>query len=153
MLSRMSNPAVILPESAVAIQELVKSIYGAGVPPKTMGLVHLRASQVNGCSFCVVSGALEANKAGETDERLAAVAAWRDAPWFDESERAALALAEAVTRLSDRPDPVPDDVWEAAEKHFDERQLAALVLWIATTNLFNRVNRTIRQQAGASWAA
>jgi AhpD family alkylhydroperoxidase len=151
MSARMSNPAGTLPEATSAIHDLVKALHGAGVPSATMGLVHLRASQINGCSYCTVSGALGAKKAGETDERLAAVAAWREAPWFDDSERAALALAEAVTRLSDHPDPVSDDVWADAQKHFDERQLAGLVLWIATTNLFNRVNATVRQPAGAGW--
>lgn len=150
MSPRMNNPAAILPEATKAIKDLVTAVHRAGVPSETMGLVHLRASQINGCSYCVVSGALGAKKAGETDERLAAVAAWREAPWFDEGERAALALAETMTRQSDRPDPVPDQVWADAEKHFDERQLAGLVLWIATTNLFNRVNATVRQPAPAS---
>jgi AhpD family alkylhydroperoxidase len=151
MSARMNNPATTLPEATSAIQALIKAVHRAGVPPETMGLVHLRASQINGCSACVVSGALGAKKAGETDERLAAVAAWREAPWFNEAERSALALAEAMTRLSDRPDAVSDEVWTEAEKHFDERQLAGLVLWVATTNFFNRVNATVRQPAGASW--
>jgi AhpD family alkylhydroperoxidase len=151
MSARMNNPASTLPEATSAIQNLVKAVYGAGVPSATMALVHLRASQINGCSYCTISGALGAKKAGETDERLAAVAAWREAPWFNDGERAALGLAEAMTRLSDRPDPVSDDVWADAEKHFDERQLAGLVLWIATSNLFNRVNVTVRQPAGAGW--
>lgn len=151
MPARMKNPAMVLPQATKAIQELVEVLRSAGVPEETMELVHLRASQINGCGFCVVSGAVAAKKAGETDERLFAVSAWRDAPWFDESERAALALAEAVTRLSDRSDPVPDEVWDEAAKHFDEKQLATLVLWIATTNLFNRVNAPTKQPAGVSW--
>lgn len=152
MSARMKHPALVLPEATKAIQELVKVLQSAGVPEETMGLVHLRASQINGCGFCVVSGAVSARKAGETEERLFAVSAWRDAPWFNKSERAALGLAEAVTRLSDRSDPVPDDIWDEAAKHFDERQLAALVLWIATTNLFNRVNVPTRQPAGVGWS-
>ena len=92
-----------------------------------------------------------ARKAGETDERLFAVPAWRDTPYFTEAERAALALTEAVTRLADREDPVPDAIWNEAAKHFDERQLAGLVLWVATTNLFNRLNATTKQPAGAAW--
>jgi alkylhydroperoxidase family enzyme len=79
------------------------------------------------------------------------VAAWREAPWFTDAERAALALAEAITRLADRPDAVPDPVWDEAARHYDEPQLAALILWIATTNLFNRLNATIREPAGATW--
>jgi AhpD family alkylhydroperoxidase len=109
----------------------------------------LRASQINGCSACVDSGAKGARKAGETAERLATVVAWREAPYFTDAERAALALAEAATRLADRPDPVPDDIWDDAADHYDEKQLAAIVLMIAVTNLFNRLNATTRQVAGA----
>lgn len=119
------------------------------MPSSTLGLVHLRARQVNGCSPCVDAGARTARQAGETDERLFAVAAWRETPYFTDAERAALALAEGVTRLSDRTDAVPDEVWEAAAKHYDEPALAALILAIATTNLFNRLNVTTRQAAGA----
>ena len=81
--------------------------------------------------------------------RLFAVAAWRQALPFTGDERAALDLAEAVTRLSDRADPVPDAIWEEAARHYDEPALAALILSIATTNLFNRLNVTTRQVAGA----
>jgi AhpD family alkylhydroperoxidase len=147
----MSNPASVLPDAMKPIQGLIKAAHNAGVTQSTMDLVHLRASQVNGCSACVVSGALSAKKAGETDERLFSVAAWREAPYFTDAERAALALAEAATRLSDRADPVPDEIWDEAARHYDESQLAGLVLWIATTNLFNRVNATTRQIAGAAW--
>jgi AhpD family alkylhydroperoxidase len=151
MQARIPNPAIVLPDAMQPIQGLIKAAHKAGVPQSTMELVHLRASQVNGCSACVVGGALGAKKAGETDERLFAVAAWREAPYFTDAERAALALAEAATRLSDRADPVPDEIWDEAARHYDEPQLAALVLWIATTNLFNRLNATTRQVAGAAW--
>jgi AhpD family alkylhydroperoxidase len=151
MQSRMANPAVILPAAMTSIQELVKAAHGGGVDPTTMHLVHLRASQVNGCSACVVSGVDSATKAGETPERLAAVAAWRDAPFFTLAERAALALAESVTRLNDRDDPVPDSLWDEASHHFTEPQLASLVLWTAVTNLFNRLNAATRQVARAAW--
>jgi AhpD family alkylhydroperoxidase len=116
-----------------------------------MELVHLRASQINGCSACVYSGATSAKKAGESDERLFAVAAWRETDFFSDAERAALALAESMTRMSDRTEPVPDQVWDEAAKHYDEKQLAGLVLWIATTNLFNRLNATTKQPAGTAW--
>jgi AhpD family alkylhydroperoxidase len=147
----MNNPANVLPDSMKAIQSVIKAAYGAGVPQSTMELAHLRASQVNGCSACVYSGATSAKKAGESDERLFAVAAWRETELFTEAERAALALAESMTRLADRPDPVPDEIWDEAARHFDERQLAGLVLWVATTNLFNRLNVTTKQPAGAAW--
>ncbi len=147
--SRMKNPAMIIPEAMQAIQALNAATQQGGVPEATLALVHLRASQINGCSVCVHSGASHARKAGETEDRLATVAAWRDAPFFTEAERAALALTEAATRLADRPDPVPDEIWDEAAKHYDERGLAALILMISVSNVFNRLNITTRQVAGA----
>ena len=149
MEARMKNPAMIIPDAMKAIQALNAATQEGGVPPATLGLVHLRASQINGCSFCCDSGSCHAKAAGETDERLFSVAAWREAPYFTDAERAALALTEAVTRLSDRADPVPDEIWDEAARHYDERGLAALLLMIATTNVFNRLNVPTRQVAGA----
>ena len=111
--------------------------------------MHLRASQINGCSVCVDMHPKLAKRAGETDERLFSVAAWRDTPYFTEGERAALGLTEALTRISDRADPVPDEVWSEADKHFDEPALAALVLAIASINVWNRLNVAVRQPVGA----
>jgi AhpD family alkylhydroperoxidase len=149
MEARMKNPAMVLPGVWQPIQALNQAVGQGGVPPATLELVHLRVSQVNGCSACVDAGARTAKKGGETDERLFAVAAWREAPYFTDAERAALALAEAATRLADRPDPVPDEIWNEAAAHFDERGLAALILMIGVTNLFNRLNATTKQVAGA----
>ncbi len=152
MQARMSNPATLLPDAGQGIQSLLKAAYKGGVPRKTLELVHLRASQINGCSFCVDSGARSAKKEGETDERLFAVAAWREAPYYTDAERAALALTEAVTRLADRPNPVPDDIWDEAAHHYNEKGLSALLLMIGITNLFNRLNAPIKQVAGeATW--
>jgi len=152
MQARINNPAMLLPDVTDAIQTLIKATKKGGVPDTVLELVHLRASQINGCSFCVDSGSRTARRRGETDERLFAVAAWRETPYFTDAERAALALAEAATRLADRSDPVPDEIWEEASRHYDEKGLAALVLMIALTNLFNRVNATTRQPAGQqSW--
>ena len=148
MQARMNNPAMVL-GAMEPFQALFKAVYAGGVDPATLELVHLRTSQINGCSACVDYGAKAARKAGETDERLATVVAWREAPYFSDAERAALALAEAATRLADRPDPVTDEVWDAAAAHYDEKGLAAIVLMIAITNLFNRLNATTRQVAGA----
>ena len=146
--ARIQNPAMLIPDALPAILNLLKATKKGGVPEKTLELVHLRASQINGCSFCVDSGARSAKKAGESDERLFAVAAWREAPYFTDAERAALELAECVTRLSDRSDPVPDAVWNEAAGYYNEQQLAALVLMTGLTNLFNRVNVSTRQLAG-----
>ncbi|MEU4128401.1 carboxymuconolactone decarboxylase family protein [Streptomyces wuyuanensis] len=151
MQARMNNPATVIPEAMPAILDLLKATRKGGVPETTLELVHLRASQINGCGYCVVGGVRSARKAGLTEEQLSAVAAWREAPYFSDAERAALSLTEAATRLSDRSDPVPDHVWDEAADHYDEQQLAAIILMIGTTNLFNRLNATTRQVAGATW--
>src|SRR6478672_7508531 len=140
MEARMANPAMIVPGAMQALQALGKSVETSGVPRATLGLIHLRASQINGCAVCLDGGARGAKQAGETDERLFAVAGWRDAPYFTDAERAALALTEAVTRLSDASDPVPDEIWAEAARHHDERALSALLLSIALTNVYNRLN-------------
>jgi AhpD family alkylhydroperoxidase len=150
MQARMSNPAMIVPGAMQALQALSASAEKSGVPSRTIGLVQVRASQINGCSVCVDMHPRILRKAGETDERLFAVAAWRDTPYFTEAERAALALTEAVTRLSDREDPVPDEIWKEAARHYDEPALAALLLSIASINVWNRLNVATRQVAGAS---
>lgn len=151
MQARMKNPAAVVPGAMQAIQALMTAVQKAGTPPEVLELVHLRASQINGCSACVDGGVKHAKQSGESDERLFAIAAWREAPYFSEAERAALALAEVMTRLADSADPVPDAVWASAAKHHDERALAGLVLAIAVTNLFNRMNVATRQIAGAAW--
>jgi AhpD family alkylhydroperoxidase len=148
MQSRMNNPAMIIPEAMKALHELSSAIGKSGVPKSTIGLVELRASQINGCGVCLDMHARQMRQAGETDERLFAVAAWRDTPYFNEAERAALALTESVTRLSDRADPVPDEIWKEAARHYNERALAGLVLAIATINVWNRLNVSTRQIAG-----
>lgn len=130
---------------------LGKAANNGGVPEETLHLVHLRASQINGCSFCVDMHARDAKKGGDTDERIFAVAASPEAPDFSDAERAALALTESTTRLSDRADAVPDEVWIEAARHYDEPALAALVLPIATVNLWNRLNVSTRRVAG-EWA-
>ena len=148
MQARMNNPVMILPDALQALYALNKSTEGKGVPSAIVQMVHLRASQINGCSVCVDMHARELKGAGESDDRIFAVAAWRDAPYFTGAERAALALTEAVTRLSDRENPVPDDVFAEAAKHFDEKAMAALILTISQINVWNRLNVTVRQVAG-----
>ena len=148
MQARMPNPLIIVPGAFDALVSLSNSAKDSGLPETTIFMVHLRASQINGCSYCVVMHAGELKEAGESDERIFAVAAWREAPYFTGAERAALALTEAVTRLSDRADPVPDDIWDEAARHYDEAALAALIIQIATINVWNRANVSVRQVAG-----
>ena len=148
MEARMKNPAMVVPDAMDALQALGKTLTKAGVPESTLDLVYLRASQINGCSVCVDMHAAAALKGGDTVERLIAVSAWRETPFFDDAERAALALAECVTRLNDRADAVPDDIWDDVTDHFDEQAVAALVLAIATVNLWNRLNVATQQVVG-----
>jgi AhpD family alkylhydroperoxidase len=145
----MRNPALTVPEALHALQALGRSAQ-KGVSPRTIDLVQLRASQINGCSLCVDMHARDLKKAGETDERLFGVAAWRESPYFTDAERAALALGEAMTRLSDREDPVSDAIWNDAARHYDEQALASLVLSIATINVWNRLNVATKQIAGSA---
>ena len=148
MQARMTNPIMLVPDAMQAAMALANAAKQGDVPASTLNLIHLRVSQINGCSLCVDMHARTLRHANETDERLFAVAAWRDTPYFTDAERAALALTEAATRLSDRPDPVPDEIWNEAARHYDEPQLATIVLNIALTNLWNRLNVTTRQVAG-----
>jgi AhpD family alkylhydroperoxidase len=145
---RMKNPVLALPDALEALQNLGAAIHTSGVPAATLFLIEARASQINGCSVCLDMHSRELKLAGETDQRVFMVGAWREAPYFSDAERAALALTEAATRLADRSDPVPDEVWDEAARHFDESQLAGLVLAIAAINAFNRINATTRQVTG-----
>lgn len=149
MEARMNVPAN--PDVITAIQHLYKALHSGGVDPRLLSLVHLRTSQINGCSPCVFASIEAARKAGESDERLHNVVAWRETPFYTEEEQAALALAEAATRLQDGAPGVTDEIWDAAADHFSEEQLGAITLEIAMTNFFNRINRTLREQAGKTW--
>ena len=148
MQARMNNPAMLVPKAMQALQAVGALTQNSGLKEGLLELVYLRASQINGCSVCVDGHPRLAKKAGETDERLFAVAAWRDSPYFTDAERAAFALTEAVTRLSDRTDPVPDEIWNEAAKHYDEPMLAMLLIAIANINVWNRLNVATRQPAG-----
>ena len=151
MQARMKNPVHVLPEALQALLALGRAAEGGGVPSKTLELVHLRTSQLNGCSVCVDAAWRKLRQAGETDERIFGVTAWRDMPYYSAAERAALALAEDVTLLGERRQGVPDGVWDEAARHYDEPALAALVISVAMQNVWNRLNVTVRQVAGAPW--
>jgi AhpD family alkylhydroperoxidase len=152
MQPRIDHPAQTVPGAMQALQQLEKATKQAGVPEATQELLRLRAGQINGCSGCVDLHSRALKAAGESDERIAMVAAWRDSAYFSDAERAALALTEAVTRIADRPDPVQDEIWEEAARHYDEDQLAALVLSIASINAWNRINVATGQITG-EWIA
>jgi alkylhydroperoxidase family enzyme len=135
------------PDLMAGVQQILKAVYGGGVPRETLDLVHMRASQISGCSACVDLG-IKGTKVAL--EKMVAVSAWYENPIFDDAERAALTLTEAATRLADRPGAVTDEIWDEAAKHYDEKQLQSLVLFVALTNLFNRLNTTFRIPAGTS---
>jgi AhpD family alkylhydroperoxidase len=149
MPPRMPNPVMVVPDALATLLGLSDVIKKVGLPQQTLDLVHLRTSQINGCAGCISLHAGDLGKSAEMDKRLLMVAAWREAPCFDDAERAALALAEAVTRLSDRADPVPDEIWEEAARHYNEQELGAMVIGIGLVNLWNRVNVSTRQVPGA----
>ena len=146
--SRLSADAGRSQDAVAGVQQILKSIYTGRVPRRTLELVHMRASQINGCNACIAAGIRAAEGAGIASEQLIALPAWHESALFDEAERSALALTEAMTRLADHPDVVTDDIWARAAEHHDERGLAALVSMIALTNFFNRVNTTLRVQPG-----
>ena len=148
MKPRIDHPAQTLPGAMQALQKLDGATRRAGVPEATQEMIRLRAGQINGCSACVDIHSRMLKALGEPDERIFTIAAWREASYFSDAERAALALAEAVTRLADRPDPVPDEIWEEAARHYDDERLGSLVLSIATINTWNRLNAATRQITG-----
>ncbi|MFD9904470.1 carboxymuconolactone decarboxylase family protein [Streptomyces sp. NPDC059063] len=152
MQARMKNPAFVLPDGMKGIGSIMKAIAESGLPQELQEIVGLRASQINGCSACIHGHTQNLVKAGAGIERIAAVAAWREAPFFTDAERAALALAEVATRLADRStQAVSDELWDEVADHFDEKELSALILVIAVTNMFNRINATIQEPAGTTW--
>jgi AhpD family alkylhydroperoxidase len=147
----MPNPAVVL-NAVPAMLAVDKITHKDGLPDVTRMLVHLRASQINGCSVCVDMHARELKQAGQSDERIFAVAAWRDTPYFNDAERAALELTEALTRIADRGDPVSDELWAEVARHYDKEALAALILSIGLINVWNRLNVSVRRIAGQKWS-
>ncbi len=147
MQARLAKPAKLIPDAMAPMQTLGK-VTDQILPASLRHLVHMRASQINGCAFC-----LELHnsmyRSDESPQRLLTLAAWRDSPFFTDAERAALALAESVTLIAD--DGVPDAVWDDAKRHFNEQELAALVLYVSVVNVWNRLNVATRQVAGSGW--
>ncbi len=133
----------LVPAGYAAVSQLEKYTRST-VEPMVLHLIKVRASVLNGCAFCLDMHTREALADGEHQRRLTAVAAWREAPFFDEREQAALALTDAVTRLGDHG--VPDDVWDEAVKHWSQEGVANLILAIGTINVWNRIVIATRRQ-------
>ncbi|MEV0583317.1 carboxymuconolactone decarboxylase family protein [Nonomuraea sp. NPDC050310] len=142
------NASDHVPAAYQALQSAEAAVRRSTLPLTTYELVKVRVSQINGCALCVDMHAHDLKKQGESDERLWSLAAWREAPYYTDAERAALDLAEAATRIADNPHGVPDEVWERAAKHYDDETLSALVFGIAMINAWNRLGVTLRLPAG-----
>ncbi|WP_029723741.1 carboxymuconolactone decarboxylase family protein [Salinispora cortesiana] len=145
MASRMNNPSLVVPDALPPLLELGKVINQVGVPVRTLDLVRMRVSQLNGRVWILPA---DPEAAARIDNRLPIVASWREADCFTDDERAALALAEAATRLSDRADPVPDAVWDEAARHYTEPELSALIMHVGLVGLWNCINISTRQDPG-----
>lgn len=152
MQARINNPVMSIPGALDGIREFGMSARTTGVSEETLALVQLRVSQINGCSVCADMHSRELEIMGCASERLHTLAAWRETPYFSDAERAALALAEAATRIADNPESVSDEIWDDAARHFSEQELGGLVVCIAAINAFNRLNATTRQPTGP-WVA
>jgi AhpD family alkylhydroperoxidase len=152
MQARMTSPLYLLPDVLKGLIAAGK-VRDEGVSEKTLGLVHLRASQINGCAFCNDMHCRELKAAGAAEDVIWAVATWRESTLFSDAERAALSLTEYATRIADQSDPVPDAVWDEAKAHYPEKALALLIVHIGLINLFNRINVTIRQPADPAFTS
>jgi AhpD family alkylhydroperoxidase len=148
MQARINNPALSVSGALDGLRDFGMAARTGDVPEATLALVQLRVSQINGCSVCADIHSRELEHLGASAERLHTLAVWRETPYFSDAERAALALAEAATRLADNPDPVPDGIWDEAASHYSEQQLAVLVVSVAAVNAFNRLNAATRQVTG-----
>ena len=138
---RRANPKI-----AQLLLAIEKYLHGTSLESRLQHLVKTRASQINGCAFCLDMHTKDARADGESEQRLYALDAWRETPFFDERERAALAWTEAVTRVADTH--VPDEVYELVKQHFTEQELADLTLAVCNINAFNRLNIAFRTVAG-----
>jgi AhpD family alkylhydroperoxidase len=150
MTPRMNQPVLMTDGAMEALHALSKAVSRAKVGVNHE-IVHLRASQINGCGVCTDMHAKALRQAGESEERVWSIAAWRDSPYFTDAERAALELTEELTRIADRPEGVSDAVWDRCREQFDDQQLAALIVDIAVINVWNRTNVATRQIAGGDW--
>jgi AhpD family alkylhydroperoxidase len=147
MEARMENPILSVPGAMDIATAVQRTLLGKDTSID-LEWISLRASQINGCTWCLDMHSKALLKAGESQEKIFHLAGWRDSVHFDDAERAALALTEAVTRMADQGDAVPDEIWEACADRFSEEELGLIVLQAAAINFFNRINVTIRQVTG-----
>src|SRR5262245_53088722 len=146
MKARIDVEKVLLPNAIQALGPLTKYVNGAGLDHRMLELVKMRTSQLNGCAYCLDMHSKDARAAGETEQRLYVLDAWRETPLYSERERAALEWTEAVTRIADGH--VPDEVFARVREHFSEQELVSLTIAIIATNGWNRLNIAFRPEVG-----
>ena len=137
----------VLPEGMRAIYALDRYSSNSGLEPSLLDLIKLRASQINGCAYCVDMHSKDARTGGETEQRLYSLSIWRETPYYTDRERAALALTEAVTLIADRR--VPDEIYEQARQQFSDQELVKLMVGIVIINTWNRFAITFRDEPGS----
>ncbi len=133
-------------EAIAAMRHLESAVRGSGLEPALLDLVRMRASQINGCAYCLDMHSKDARAGGETEQRLYVLSAWREAPFYSERERAALAWTEALTNVSETG--VPDDVYELARAQFSDKELVALSFAVVAINGWNRIAIAFRAEPG-----
>jgi len=139
------------PDATKAMLEIEKYLANCGLDHKLMHLLKMRASQINGCAYCIDMHSKDARAVGETEQRLYELNAWRETPFYTDKERAALAWVEAVTEVA--KEHVPDDVYEEAKKQFSEKEIVDLTMLAAMINLWNRIAVATRAVPGHYKAA
>lgn len=141
-MRELLNYAKASPAAVAALRGMESYVRGCGLSPTLLELMRMRASQINGCAYCIDMHSKDARAAGETEQRLYGLAAWRDTTWFDERERAVLAWTEAVTTLAQAP--VPEQLYDDLRRHFSEKEIADLTLAVAVINSWNRLAAPLR---------
>ena len=146
MKARVDLAKVVMPRAMQALRPMTKYVNSSGLDRRLVELVQMRTSQLNGCAYCIDMHTKDARAAGETEQRLYLLDAWRETPFYTERERAALEWTEAVTRVADGQ--VPDEVFALARNHFSEEELVDLTIAVIATNGFNRLNIAFRPEVG-----
>ena len=146
MSARIENYPKLAPSLYRTLYQIQQEVDKSGLDQKLLDLIKIRSSQINGCAFCIDMHTIDARGHGETDQRIYALNAWREGPFFDDRERAVLEFTEAVTRVADTH--VPDEVFEEVKKHFNEEEIVNLTWAVVAINSWNRLAITFRAQPG-----
>ncbi len=146
-MEQRMNYMAVAPEGLAALRHLQDYVERSGLEHSLLELVKTRASQINGCAYCLDMHTKDARAAGETEQRLYLLSAWREAPFYSARERAALAWTEALTRISDGP--VEDELYEEVRRQFDDKELTDLTLAVVAINGWNRLAIPFRRSVGS----